>query len=88
MLDFIVVQVFNFIQSVISLFPVGVGFPTAFHTAVAGLGGYLRILDPLIPINTLLSCILFIFGVELVIFGFKTLKWIMGHVPIFGGRGH
>lgn len=78
---------YNIIAGFISLFPSGGGFPTAWHTAIEALGGYLHILDPLVPISILLSCVLFLFTVEVAIFGFKTFRWIMGHVPLVGGKG-
>lgn len=78
---------YGFLTFLIGLFPTGTGFPTAFHTAVTNLGGYLHILDPLVPISTLLTCLTLVFTVEIAIFGFKTFKWIFGHVPLIGGKG-
>lgn len=78
---------YTLISGLISIFPTGTGFPTGFHTAVTNLGGYLHILDPLVPISTLLTCLTLVFTVEIAIFGFKTFKWIFGHVPFIGGKG-
>jgi len=88
MIDFILNTIYSFLQFLINLFPVGTGFPAGFHTAVSALGGYLHILDPLVPISILLSCLTFIFSVEIAIFGWRTLKWILSHIPIFGGKGN
>jgi len=77
----------SFISFFINLFPEGSGFPQSFHDATQALGGYLHILDPLVPISVLLTCLTIIFGVEIAIFGFKTFKWIFGHVPVVGGKG-
>ena len=87
MATFLVNMVYNFIVWIIGIFPSGEGFPSTWHTAIQSLGGYLHILDPLVPISILLTCITLVFGVEISIFGFKTLKWIMSHIPFFGGRG-
>ena len=88
MLNFLTQQVYNFLHYIITLFPSGTGFPSEVHTAVSTLGGYLHILDPLVPITTLLSCVSLIFGVEIAILGFKTVKWLISHIPFVGGRGN
>lgn len=78
--------IYSFLSFLIGLFPSGSGFPTAFHDATQALGGYLHILDPLVPINILLSCVLLIFGVEIALWGFKMFRWIFSHVPFIGGK--
>lgn len=88
MFNFIANTIFNFLQYIIDLFPSSTGFPSSFHTAVISLGGYLHILDPLVPINIMLTCLTLIFSVEVGIFGFKTLRWLISHIPFIGGRGN
>jgi len=75
------------ISVVISVFPPGTGFPASVHTAAQAIGGYFDLLDPLIPTSTMLTVILLAFSVEIAIFGFKTLKWLISHIPFVGGRG-
>jgi len=87
MIDLLASTTLYWLQAFISLFPYGTGFPSGFHTAIISLGGYLHILDPLVPISTLLTCVTLIFTVEVAIFGFKTVKWIFSYVPFFGGKG-
>jgi vacuolar-type H+-ATPase subunit I/STV1 len=87
MINSLLTVIYNMIAWIIGLFPSGSGFPSSWHTAVSSLGGYLHILDPLVPINILLACVTAVFGVEIAIFGFKTLKWIMSHIPYIGGHG-
>jgi len=88
MITFILNILYNFLSFLIGLFPVGTGFPTSFHTAISALGGYLHILDPLVPISILLTCLTLIFGVEIALFGFRTLKWVLSHIPFLGGKGN
>jgi len=76
-----------FLTWLIGVFHVSSGFPEEVHTAANALGGYLGILDPMVPIATLATVIGILFSVEIGIFGFKTLKWLMSHVPGIGGRG-
>jgi len=72
---------------IIGLFPDSVGFPEEAHTAMTSLGGYLGIWSPILPIDTLLTVVTLTLSVEIGIFGFKTLKWIISHLPWVGGRG-
>lgn len=75
------------VSSIISLFPDGAGFPDSVHTAAASLGQYFKLLDPLIPTATMITVLSIVFTVELAIFGFKTMKWLISHIPFIGGRG-
>jgi len=47
----------------------------------------LSIFDPLVPISTLLTTVGLVISVEVIILGFRTLKWILSHVPLVGGKG-
>jgi len=76
-----------FLSWLIGLFPSSNGFPPEVHTAAAALGGYLGILDPLVPIATLATVVSLMFLVEVSIFGFKSLKWVLSHIPFIGGKG-
>jgi len=76
------------ISSIINLLPISTGFPADAHTAMAGLGGYMGVWGPILPLTTLLTCITIVFGVEIAIFGFKTGKWIISHLPWIGGKGN
>lgn len=73
---------------IVSLFPISTGFGAEFHSAMSLIGGYMDIFTPLIPVSTLISLIGIIMGVELGIFGFKTAKWIVSHIPYIGGKGN
>jgi len=88
MITFILNVIFNFLQFIINLFPTGTGFPTAFHTAATTAGGYLKMIDGLVPLSTLKTVLLLVFSVEIIIFTFKTLKWLMSHIPYIGGKGN
>lgn len=71
----------------INLFPTSTGFPNEAHQAVTYLGGYLGIWSPILPTNNLIGIITLVIAVEVGIFGFKTLKWIISHIPMIGGKG-
>jgi len=70
-----------------SLLPASEGFPAGVATAFETLGGYVGILDPLVPIDTLRFCIGIVIALEIAILGFKTARWFFGHVPVIGGKG-
>lgn len=78
---------YYFINFVVGFFPTSEGFPSEVSDAVNGLGGYLNILDPLIPVDTLVTTVGLLFVFELIVFGFKTVKWLISHIPQVGGRG-
>jgi len=75
------------ISTVIGWFPVSNGFPPDALAAVGTLGGYLDIFSPIVPIGTLATTVVLATLVEIAIFGFKTFKWLMSHIPWFGGHG-
>lgn len=74
-------------QLFISILPEGSGFPQEVFDSTEYLGSMVGMLNPLIPIDTLAIILSLIIGVELVIFGFKTFKWLISHIPFIGGRG-
>jgi len=76
--------VFGFI---IEVLPVGSGFPTEVHDAMTSLGGFIGIWSPVLPISTLATRVTIAFSVEIAIFGFKSFKWIVSHIPLVGGKG-
>jgi len=88
MISLILLAVYTFISSIVGLLPTSSGFPSEVHDAFSTLGGYVGIFDVFIPLSVLLWCLTAIFGVELAIFGFKTLKWLISHIPLVGGKGN
>jgi len=76
-----------FFELIISVFPQGTGFPAQVHTASQQIGGYVGILDPIFPIDTLYQIIILVIVIEIAILGFKSLKWVISHIPFVGGRG-
>jgi len=75
------------ISGFIGWFPAGSGFNETVHNSVIWLGGYLALIDDLVPISTLATIMLLVFSLEIGLFGFRTLKWIISHIPAIGGRG-
>jgi len=72
---------------ILSIFPVSTGFPPEVSIAVTFIAGYVGILDPIVPIDTLLTVLTLVVTFELLIFAFKGFKWLFGHVPFVGGKG-
>jgi len=79
--------VYWFASEIIGLFPVSTGLPAAAHTAASQIGGYFGMFSHLIPIGTLLTVLTLVFTVEIGVFGFRTLKWVISHLPFIGGKG-
>lgn len=87
-IDAIINLAYKVINGIVNLFPTGTGFSSDVHTAFVGIGGYLGIASPLVPIATLATCVALVFSVEMSIFGFKTVKWVVSHLPYIGGKGN
>jgi len=75
------------LSGVIALLPDSTGLPTAVHTAAVGLGGYVGLIDAIAPIETVALTTALAFSFEIAFFGFRTLKWVVSHIPFVGGRG-
>lgn len=85
--DLVLNVVFWFLNTIINLFPVSTGFPPQVLEAANTLGGYTQIFSPLVDWGTLAVVVGIAFSVEIAIFGFKTLKWVLSHIPFIGGHG-
>lgn len=75
----------SFILNIVTaVFPTGDGLPPEVFTAVSTLGGYIGVLSPVLPINTLSTVLILVITLELIIFGFKMFRWLFGFVPFIG----
>lgn len=88
MINLILQAVYSFVAFLIGLFPTGGTLPTELHDAVVYLGGYVGMLDPIVPVATLLTCITLIVTVEIGVWSFKAIRWAISHIPFFGGKGN
>lgn len=84
----IILIAYSLLSWLIGVFPDSTGFPQDAHTAMSSLGGYMGIWSPILPIATLLVLVGLVFSVEIAIFGFKGVKWIISHIPWIGGKGN
>lgn len=78
---------YTLLNGSLNLLPAGGDFPTAVHTAATSLGSYLGLLSPLVPLSTLGTVLSLVIGIELALYGFRTLKWLGSHIPFIGGKG-
>lgn len=85
--DFFLNSAYFVVHGLLSFFPSGSGFPAPVHTAVQYMASKIYILDPLVPWSTLATVVGLVFGIEIAIFGFRTFKWLLSFIPVFGGRG-
>jgi len=76
------------ISTLISILPSGGDFPQTVHDASATLGSYWGMFDPIAPIGTVAACLTIVVTVEVAIFGWKSFKSIISHLPQIGGAGH
>jgi len=76
------------IGGIVSILPSSSGFSPDVLSAAAHLGSYFGMFSPIIPIGTLATAVTLVFTVEIAIFGWKTIKSLISHIPQFGGSGH
>jgi len=76
-----VTTAYYILSFIIELFPVSAGFPSEVPSAFQYLGGYVGMLDPLIPVDTLLTAVSILLVVELGILSFRILSWLIGKIP-------
>lgn len=79
---------YSFLHWFIGVLPTSTGFPAEATTAVTSLGGFIGVWSPILPLTTLATCVSLAFALELGIFSFKTIKWIISHIPWIGGKGN
>ena len=81
------VYVATFILTMITaVLPTGTGFPPEVQSAFTQMGGYVGMLNTLLPLSTLATVVAIVFATDLIIFGFKTFRWLISHVPFVGGH--
>jgi len=79
------IQLANFvISSILTIFPESTGFPSEVTAAFTFFGGYVGMIDPLIPVATLGTVVGILIGVELLIFAFRAITWMFSKLPIIG----
>lgn len=82
-----IVFVTYLLSLVVGLFPTSTGFSSGFSTAASQMSGYVGLINTLLPVDTLAIAISTLVTVQLSVFGFKSFKWLLSHLPIVGGRG-
>jgi len=75
------------LQAIVAVLPTSSGFPPEVASAFTTMAGYVQILNTLLPISTLATVLGLLIAVDVAIFGFKSFKWVISHIPFVGGRG-
>jgi len=78
----------DLVTLIVSFFPASSGFPSNVISAASTLGGYFGMFSAIIPLGTLATAVAVVFIVEISIFGWKTVKSLVSHIPWIGGSGH
>jgi len=83
---FLIFLAVTVLSTIVNFFPVSSGFPQEAIDSVSYIGGYIGMLDPLVPVSTMFTILGLIIALELSIFGFRTLRWLFSYLPFIGGR--
>lgn len=78
---------YSFLAMLIGFLPASQGFPPEVLSAANLVGSKIAIFEPVMPVATMSACLGILFSAQLGIWGWKTFKWIISHIPYFGGRG-
>jgi len=68
----------------LTVFPSSTGFPPEIATAVTQVGGYTAIINAVFPLDVLSDVVIAVITFELIIFAFKTIRFVFGYVPLVG----
>jgi len=82
----LLVLAFYALSLIFAVFPLSSGFSSDVISSFATIGGYTAIVDALVNMATLASAVALVFTFELLIFSYKLIKSMMGHVPFVGGK--
>jgi len=59
-------------------------FPTTeIATAIGTANGYIAILNPIIPISTVIFCLFVVTGIEIIVGVYKLVRWVWQKFPAF-----
>lgn len=76
------------IGGIVSILPNSTGFSGDVLSAAHTIGSYFGLVSPILPIDTIATAVTVVFTIEIAIFGWKTIKSLISHIPQFGGSGH
>jgi len=62
-----------------------VSLPAGFTSAITALGGYTSAMNSILPVDTLITIIALILGIETVIVAYKLIMWVIKKIPFIGG---
>jgi len=62
-----------------------VSLPSGFTTAITSIGGYTSAMNSILPIDTLITIIALILGIEAIIVAYKLIMWVIKKIPFIGG---
>lgn len=72
------------ISTIVSVLPSSSGLPADVQTSLVTFGGYVGILDPILPVSTMATVFGLVIAFELAIFAFKGIRWVVGYIPFIG----
>lgn len=72
------------IGAIITVFPTSTGFSLEVTNAFVYVGGYLKMLSPILPIDTMATAVTIAISVELILYSFKAITWVFGKIPVLG----
>lgn len=84
MINFLLTQVYNFINYLINLLPEGTPFPQEVTDSFVTLGGYWGMFDSLVSMQALTTMVGLILLAEIAVYAIKFFKWLIKLIPTVG----
>lgn len=72
------------VATILAVLPIAGGFPDEVTAAVNFFAPYVGIVDPLLPLDTLLRIATLTFALTLGVWTFRGLRWLYQFVPFVG----
>jgi hypothetical protein len=84
MIDFLLQQIYNFINFILGIFPPAVPIPQGVTDAFSLFADYWASFDVIAPMTTMLSILTIVFGVEITVALIRFTKWVIKLIPGIG----
>lgn len=85
-LEFFMLLPYRFLSFMIGILPAGHNLPPEILSGAVEVGGTIGIFSPVLPVATLGAALAILFGAQIGIWTWKTLKVLMTHLPWIGGH--
>lgn len=85
-IDALLNLIYYIVSVILFIFPESDGLPSDVSDSLVELGGYVGVLEPILPVTTVATIFALIVTYEIVLFTFKGVMWLWRFVPLIGTK--